>query len=203
LPDIRRFYKIFDLKNRIFAGYLHRFVLQNHIILTMTKRTSASRSPRRRFSYSVGSILALFALVLLADWLWEWNTRRENRRELEYIATVAPQSALIFQQFITEIETKTGWKIVINSGLRSEEEQEALKKQNSKNAAAERSKHVKGKAIDINLYKKRGLGREWLLKSDSKSAWQKTGAPEIAKQFGLKWGGDFKTYHDPVHFEME
>jgi hypothetical protein len=162
----------------------------------------AKRPTRSRTTYSLATVLALLLLAWATDWVREWNIRRENRSELAEIAKVEPQSAIIFQNFIAEIESKTPWKVSINSGLRSEEEQAELKKKNPKNASSERSKHVKGKAMDINLYQKQWLGREWLRKSDTKSRWQKTGIVQLAKQYGLKWGGDFKTYHDPVHFEV-
>jgi hypothetical protein len=160
------------------------------------------RTPRRRTTYSLATLISIFILTLIGNWLRIWNINRENNKELEEIAKTEPHSGIIFKNFIAEIESKTDWNVVINSGLRSEEEQIELKKQNSKNASAGRSKHVKGKAIDINLYEKGWFPRNFLKKSDTKAAWEKTGVPDLAKQFGLKWGGDFKTYHDPVHFEV-
>jgi D-alanyl-D-alanine carboxypeptidase/Family of unknown function (DUF5715) len=163
---------------------------------------ATQRKPRRRTTYSLATLISILILTLIGNKVRVWNIHRENNRELEEIASTEPQSGVIFKNFIAEIESKTDWNVAINSGLRSEDEQVELKKKNSKNATPERSKHVKGKAIDINLYQKGWIPRNFLKKSDTKAAWEKTGVPDLAKQFGLKWGGDFKTYHDPVHFEV-
>jgi len=40
------------------------------------------------------------------------------------------------------------------------------------------------------------------MKGHSKSSWESTGAPDVARGMGFRWGGDFKSYHDPVHFEL-
>jgi hypothetical protein len=59
--------------------------------------------------------------------------------------------------------------------------------------------HNFGLAIDINvLYK-----GKWLKKSTSKSDWIESGIVDIAKRVGLKWGGDYINYHDPIHFEFK
>ena len=36
--------------------------------------------------------------------------------------------------------------------------------------------------------------------SNAKQEWINSGIVAIAKKHGFKWGGDFKNYHDPVHF---
>jgi hypothetical protein len=175
---------------------------KNKYIMATTLWGTPKRKPRRRVTYSLASLISILLLTLIGNWVRVWNIHRDNRNAVAEITQLDPKTGAIFQNFILEIENKTDWNVAINSGLRSEDEQEALKKQNSKNASANRSKHVKGKAIDLNLYQKGWFPRNFLKKSDTKSAWEKTGVPEIAKNMGLKWGGDFKTYHDPVHFEV-
>ena len=103
-----------------------------------------------------------------------------------------------FEALFQEIERHTPYRVLVTSGYRSHEEQVRLKKQNSKNATPGRSPHQFRRAMDINLISVQGLIR----KSDSKARWESTGVPKIAKERGFKWGGDYKYYHDPVHFEL-
>jgi len=86
--------------------------------------------------------------------------------------------------------------------LRSRDEQIQLKRDNPRNAPVNKSRHVLGRAIDINLYKRVGLTTLWLKKSNSKSSWIKTRIPQIANRYKLLWGGTYRNYHDPVHFEI-
>lgn len=102
-----------------------------------------------------------------------------------------------FRQFIKDVEA-SGWKVIITSGYRSFEKQAQLKKENPKNAAPGRSRHNYGLAIDINAQS----GSKWLRKASSKEAWTKSGIVAIAERHGLKWGGSFAGYWDPVHFEV-
>jgi hypothetical protein len=125
-----------------------------------------------------------------------------NRSELNDIAVVDKRSSDIFKKFVSEIESKTDWEVSIISGLRTKEEQIQLKRNNPQNAASNKSRHVLGRAIDINLYKRVGLRRVWLKKSSSKGEWRRTGVTAIAEKYHLLWGGSYINYHDPVHFEI-
>ena len=110
---------------------------------------------------------------------------------------------MVFNAFIHDIEKETDWQILITSGYRTVEEQEILKKRDARNARAGQSKHNFGKAIDINLYQSTWMTGKWLLKSSPKKHWEDSDVLKIAKRYNLKWGGDFKLYYDPVHFEIE
>lgn len=116
-----------------------------------------------------------------------------------YLSRLHPKYQNLFRRFIAEIE-KLGYKVLITSGYRTFQEQAAEHKDNSKNAAAGKSVHNYGAAIDLNLISKKD-GKQ-LKKSSSKTDWEKTGIVKIAKQLGLDWGGNFASYHDPVHFEV-
>lgn len=94
---------------------------------------------------------------------------------------------------------KRGYTVIITSGYRSFKKQNQLYERNSKNARAGLSMHNYGLAIDINLRKN---GR-WWRKSTPINEWKATGIPAYAKGLGMEWGGDFKTYRDPVHFEYD
>ncbi|NEW84340.1 MAG: M15 family metallopeptidase [Mariniphaga sp.] len=125
-----------------------------------------------------------------------------NRSELNDLAGINADYAARFERFVNDIENESGWKVKIISGLRSRDEQIQLKRDNPRNAAVSKSRHVLGRAIDINLYKRVGLSTLLLKKSSSKASWRKTGVPEIAKRYQLLWGGTYRNYHDPVHFEI-
>jgi hypothetical protein len=125
-----------------------------------------------------------------------------NRSELQDIAALNKDYSLRFAHFVEDIERETDWKVSIISGLRSREEQIQLKRDNPRNAPVDKSRHVLGRAIDLNLYKRNGFKFIILKKSSSKALWLKTGVPEIARRRGLLWGGTYRYYHDPVHFEI-
>ena len=103
-----------------------------------------------------------------------------------------------FEELFKQIRRKTSYRVLVTSGNRSHAAQERLYAQNKKNAKPGRSPHQHQRAMDINLVSLRGLVR----KSDSKETWEATGVPELARDLGFRWGGDFRTYHDPVHFEV-
>lgn len=103
-----------------------------------------------------------------------------------------------FARLIGHIQEKTGWRVIVTSGYRSYAEQAALKAQNASNAAAGSSFHNYGLALDINA-EKDGVT---LRKATSKAAWEASGIPALARGMGFRWGGDFPTYHDPVHFDV-
>jgi len=134
--------------------------------------------------------------------VYDLRIRFINRSELSDLATINEDYALRFEKFVEDIENESGWKVKIISGLRTKEEQIQLKRDNPRNAAVNKSRHVLGRALDINLYKRVGITTILLKKSSSNALWRKTGVPEIAKRYELLWGGTYKNYHDPVHFEI-
>jgi len=134
--------------------------------------------------------------------VYDLRIRFINRSELSDLATINEDYALRFEKFVEDIENESGWKVKIISGLRTKEEQIQLKRDNPRNAAVNKSRHVLGRALDINLYKRVGITTILLNKSSSNALWRKTGVPEIAKRYELLWGGTYKNYHDPVHFEI-
>ena len=144
----------------------------------------------------VGGYFAYFDFLLPIQW------RRNNQLQLSRIHETKPSSASLFRHFIEDVEAETGWKVFITSGLRSSEEQAALKRLNAKNASAERSKHVLGLAIDLNLVQRQWFGYQRLTKVCNRGRWKVSGVLRIADRHGLKWGGDFSSYYDPVHFEI-
>ena len=134
--------------------------------------------------------------------VYDLRIRFINRCELNDLAGMNEDYAARFENFVDDVEKESGWKVKIISGLRSRDEQIQLKRDNPQNAAVNKSRHVLGRAIDINLYKRVGINTLVLKKFSSKASWLKTGVPEIALRYHLLWGGTYRNYHDPVHFEI-
>ena len=141
----------------------------------------------------------LWLLVGMGIWV---KIKFTNWKRLNEIEEVNAASYRTFRKFVDEIEEKTDWSVEIISGLRTKERQKELLQENSKNASANKSRHVLGRAIDINLYQKNWLWRIWLKKFNSKKDWRNTGVVKISDKYGLLWGGTYNSYHDPVHFEI-
>jgi len=106
---------------------------------------------------------------------------------------VAPR----FRAFIDQVQKKTGYNVIITSGYRTYAHQARLHREDSRNAKPGFSHHNFGMALDINLQK----GTEFLRKASPKEAWLRTGVVAIGKQLGFRWGGEFGSYYDPVHFD--
>jgi D-alanyl-D-alanine dipeptidase len=162
--------------------------------------------------------IALAIVLLLAVIIW--YRRKELKQEVKTIAEktitktvdivsnvtndkilnqLHPRAQQRFRDFIAAVEKETGHTVIVTSGYRSYAEQASLKKKYPSRAANPGSSHHNfGMAIDVNLQK--GLSHYGL--AQSKTEWLATGAPAIAKRFNLRWGGDFATNYDPVHFDM-
>lgn len=154
--------------------------------------------------YFVLTLFLLFAAYLfLKTIIASFFVHRHNEAVLSRIKTHDAQSYARFSAFVNAVETETDWHIVITSGYRTEEEQAVLNEKDARNADAGQSKHNFGKAIDLNFYKNKGLTGVWLMKNSSKKRWEDSGILKLAEQYRLKWGGNFKNYYDPVHFEVE
>jgi len=116
----------------------------------------------------------------------------------KYISNLNPEAKATFVSFLNDI-SKLGYAVVITSGYRASKEQAALKKQNSKNASPGFSTHEYGIGLDINLVK----DGKWINKKSPLATWNKTGVVDLAKnKYNMRWGGDFKGYLDPVHFDL-
>ena len=124
-----------------------------------------------------------------------WYRDSKNRAKVEALHPAYQDN---IKEFFSWIEKNTPYNVIVTSGYRTFEHQAELYKENSKNAPAGKSNHNYGFAVDINLrHKKTG---ERLKKASSKSKWLATGIPQQAKKMGIDWGGDFNSYHDPIHF---
>jgi len=164
---------------------------------------SKKQNPFLRNLMSILLVVIILSVAYICFTIvYDLRIRFNNRNVLNNIEEANQECAAKFNQFIAEIEKETSWKVEIISGLRSKEAQIQLKRDNPRNAAVNKSRHVLGRAVDLILYKREGFRIIQLRKGSSKSSWLASRVPEIAKRYGLLWGGTYKNYHDPVHFEV-
>lgn len=105
-----------------------------------------------------------------------------------------------FYNFLHEIETKLGYTVLVTSSHREFYEQAKLHKEDPRNAPAGSSTHELDTGIDFVLYTPAG---RMIGKKSPKYIWEATGVPALAKEYGFRWGGDFKNYFDPVHYDLK
>jgi len=98
-------------------------------------------------------------------------------------------SALGFQ--LINARREAGIPAYISSGRRTYNEQAKLVASGASQTM--RSKHVDGKAFDIDIL---GYSRDDLPK------WWWLAVGEYAERLGLRWGGRWATFYDAGHFEV-
>lgn len=148
---------------------------------------------KRVLKYSGIALLSSLMVYILTKKAVEYAL---NKNQESNIAKLHPLAQQVFRKFIEEVE-KMGYNVIVNNSYRTFLEQKKLNKDNTSNAKPGYSYHNYGLALDINLQK--GV-RIWR-KATSKKDWEETGIPQLAKSMGLRWGGDFKNYYDPIHFD--
>lgn len=116
-----------------------------------------------------------------------------------FIIKLHPKKQDRFRKFISRVEKETDYNVIITSGYRTFSEQVKIHNDDPKNPEAGYSMHNYGLAMDINATN----GTNYLRKASSKEDWELSGIPRIAREMGFSWGGDFKTYHDPVHIGFD
>jgi len=120
----------------------------------------------------------------------------KEKSALSEVEKLHPKLRQKFADFFSDIE-KLGYSVVITDAHRTTQEQAGLDRLNPSNAAAGQSDHEYGFAVDVNIKKD---GKIVLKKASSKQDWINSGVVAVAKKHGFKWGGDFNSYHDPIHF---
>lgn len=98
--------------------------------------------------------------------------------------------------FLNKVQQQLGYTVRITSGYRTQQRQAELQQTNKYAVSAGTSPHVYGLAIDANFSKN---GRTLHAKS-SLAEWEASGIPTLARNLGLRWGGDFAA-RDTVHFD--
>lgn len=114
----------------------------------------------------------------------------------EHFRSLKPSARQKFIYFL-EDAAKLGYTGIISSSGRTYQEQAYYYNQDKRNAPPGGSSHEVGEAADINFYKN---GKLVLTKRTAKTTWTNSGLPQLAKQYGINWGGNFKNYADNNHF---
>ena len=104
-----------------------------------------------------------------------------------------------YKTFFNTLDEKyPGYTLIINATYRTYQRSIELKEQNSKNATPGYSPHNYAYGIDMNV--KDPNGKVYLKKD--RTPWVESGIPSISKSLGMRWGGDFASYVDCVHFDV-
>jgi hypothetical protein len=90
-----------------------------------------------------------------------------------------------------------GYTLSITSTYRSYQRSKELKEVNSRNAAPGYSPHNYAYGLDMNVKDPNGV----IYQKNDRRPWVESGIPEIATKLGMRWGGDFQSYVDCVHFD--
>lgn len=114
----------------------------------------------------------------------------------DHIDSLNPQMMHVFVAFLQECELN-GFQMIITQSYRSNTTQHRLCLKNKSNAAPGLSAHQYGFALDFNAIK----DRVHLKKDSTIKEWIDSGIVDIIKKHGLRWGGDFSNYYDPIHID--
>jgi peptidoglycan L-alanyl-D-glutamate endopeptidase CwlK len=101
-----------------------------------------------------------------------------------------PRLAVRAESFVDYLR-RAGLPLIITSGLRSLAQQKLLLQQ--RRTTTLQSKHLDGLAFDVDVY---GVGR------NAVPAWIWDAIGPIGEQYGLVWGGRWKSFRDVGHFEI-
>ena len=115
----------------------------------------------------------------------------------EHLSTLNPQKAPLFIKFLNRVKKELGYDVIITRSYCSIFHQNELHTANKSNSTGGLSSHQYGFALDVNFIK----GKTNLKKATAKKVWEASGIPQIARECGLRWGGDFDGYFDPIHYD--
>lgn len=127
-----------------------------------------------------------------------------DARTLKNIATLDPKCQERFRAFAEEakdVAAKFGCDYVMISGNRTWAEQDALFARRPKvtNARGGQSNHNFGIAGDFGVFR----GKEYVDETDPSLAHRVHKAcAALAKEYGLEWGGAWKSFTDLPHYEV-
>jgi hypothetical protein len=138
-------------------------------------------------------ILIVFVLLIIY-YLTKPIARNTNEQHIQKMDASVRNT---IRNFLKDIED-LGYTPKIRDSTRTYEQQAYYKRLDPRNASAGHSSHEIGIAIDLDVYK----GKNVLSKRTPKSVWIASGIPEIAKYYGIRWGGNFKGYADNNHFDF-
>lgn len=178
---------------------------------TEWKQTSYGKRKRRTRNWLLVIIIVLLIAIL-------WNRFELTERSVPFgtIPNIPPITTLhpIVEEKQAELVAETariGIQILITDGFRSVEEQDAIFEQGRTTsgpivtqARGGQSYHNYGLAIDFALRTKKGhviWDMEYDGNGNGKSDWMEV--VDIAKKLGFSWGGDWESFKDYPHLQMD
>lgn len=125
------------------------------------------------------------------------KTRKYREQQWRAIRTQADPQILLFERLLVRRMLKIGVPMFASEVMRGAERQAQLFKEGRSKLTS--GPHMAGMAVDIIH-----SVRAWDM---SKLQWDLIGhvGKDVARSEGLqiKWGGDWKTFYDPAHWERE
>lgn len=140
--------------------------------------------------------LFTIALIIIAIVFLLKVFGRANDPNWKFLSQLDPRVRRKFTRFLNDIK-RLGYTPVIRESVRSYEQQQKYHQQDKRNAPAGHSSHEVGIAIDMDIYKNGKV----LSKHTPKALWMNTRVPQLANEYGIRWGGNFKGYADNNHFD--
>ncbi len=148
--------------------------------------------------------------MLLIIWASFWKAERNSKIAEFSTALRLNEEVADKRDVLLGKSAEKGIQVVITEGFRSKKEQNALfaKGRTAKgnivtNAKAGESYHNYGLAIDFALKNKNGeiiWDMDYDGNGNGKSDWMEV--VELAKSIGFEWGGDWVSFKDYPHLEM-
>ena len=137
----------------------------------------------------------------LADRFDKENTPNKGANSSK-ISTAHPDFQKYIKAFIVKC-ADVGVSITINSTHRNRAKQQELIDEYNRGERtikpAQYSYHISGLAFDFNPTMPDGTAIHSRM---NKQTWIQTGVPQIGESVGLRWGGNFSSNYDPIHFDF-
>lgn len=176
--------------------------------------TTSTRSGIRGKKRSKGLLLAMLAAILVTLWADSSSLKRWIPIGLLHKAPPVTQLHPVVaanSEKLIELSKEIGISILITSDFRSLQEQDALYQQGRDedgaivtNSKGGQSYHNYGLAIDFALRAPKGKviwDMEYDGNRNGKSDWMEVVA--LAKRLGFTWGGDWESFPDYPHLQMD
>ena len=106
----------------------------------------------------------------------------------------------VWRGFFNKLKTQyPGYTLNINATYRTYQRSIELNKENPKNAKPGYSPHNYAYGIDMNIVPP--TGKEYTFMKGDRTPWIESGIADLAKNSGIRWGGNFSSYIDCIHFD--
>jgi len=128
----------------------------------------------------------------------------KDKISIERVAKLHPKFRATFTEFIDRCEDELQIVLRVTAGLRTEAEQTALYAQGRSAASIAKKEKKVTNAKAWDSYHNYGLAID-LVRLDGKSVdwgYPMVNLAGIAAEMGIGWGGNFKTFKDYPHFEI-